>query len=250
MRKLISVALVVAVVLALTCAAAMAQRELTVEPVQPGNATGLNLGPSQGLVSCQVGNLNAAAFALFSFLTPPEDYKLLFLPSATCTACPAGFSVTKIHVYLQTKTACQVVLSVDVEDAVLQSPGCYAPGPVRCQTALYNVSLPSAGLWNVGITVAPAECTPCACLAAGRRYLLSVHFQSMTCTSANIALITDAGPAVLCTNWNNYGPGWYDLLGAFPGWPGQLKFFADADCCSPPTPVEDSAWGRVKSLFR
>jgi hypothetical protein len=72
----------------------------------------------------------------------------------------------------------------------------------------------------------------------------------MTCTSANIALITDAGPAVLCTNWNNYGSGWYDLLAAFPTWPGQLKFFADADCCSPPTPVDDSTWGRLKSLYR
>lgn len=112
-----------------------------------------------------------------------------------------------------------------------------------CSSVLYTVNLPSAGLWNVGIPIT------CPCLTMGKKYLLSAHFQSMTCTAANIGLITDAGPAALCVNWNDYGTGWYDLLAAFPTWPGQLKFFADAECCTPPVPAEGKTWGAIKEIY-
>ena len=83
-----------------------------------------------------------------------------------------------------------------------------------------------------------------------RTYLLSVHFEEfISATGAVPDLITDAGPATLCTNWNNYGTGWYDLLGAFPTWPGQLVFFADAECCTPPVPVDSKTWGAIKDLY-
>ena len=253
MRNLLSIILLVVLVPAFIVSAATAQRQPAVEPVGTIVPTPINLGTFEGQASCQVGNLNAGAWIIYSFLTPTEDYKLLFDPMLTCAACPIGLKVTKIYLYLYTKAKCTVVLSVDVERAILQSPDCYAPGPVLCQTGLYSSALPSAGGWILGIPVNVTDCTACpgfGCLPMGPKYFLSVHFQSMTCTNANIGFVTDAGPAALCTNWNNDGTGWYDLLGAFPDWPGQLKFFADADCCNPPTSVDGSTWGRIKVLYR
>ncbi len=243
MRQVLFVLLASMLVVGSTGAAAFAEKQLDVTPVGTLEATPMILGPSGYDVTCQVGNLNVPAWAIFSFIGPPEDYKLAFDPMATCAVCPIGFMPNKVHVYLQTKAACTVVLSVDVEEAVYPTPGCTAPGPVMCSTVLYQVALPQAGLWNVGIPIT------CPCLTMGKKYLLSVHFQSMTCTTANIGLITDAGPATLCTNWNDYGTGWYDLLVAFPTWPGQLKFFADAECCSPPVPVEGKTWGAIKEMY-
>jgi hypothetical protein len=227
-------------VVGLAGSAATAGKELVVRELETIEATPVDLGVFGALQNCQVGNLNPAAWAISNFLLPPEDYKLAFDPMATCTVCPMGFQVTTVRIYLQTAGACTIVMSVDVEEAVYPTPGCTAPGPVWCASPLYQVNIPQAGLWNIGIPIT------CDCLVMNLKYLLSVHFESATCTPA---LITDAGPAVLCTNWNNYGTGWYDLLGAFPTWPGQLKILADVDCCSPPVPAEGKNWGAIKELY-
>ena len=200
----------------------------------------MDFPPNSALQACQVGNLNSPAWAINNFVLPPEEYKVAFDPLATCTVCPYGFKVTKNHVLLQTTGACTIILSVDVEEVVYPTPGCTAPGAVVCSSPLYQVNLPAAGLWNIGIPIT------CECLTPMRKYMLSVHFEDATCTPA---LITDAGPAGLCLNWNNYGTGWYDLVGQFPTWPGQLIMFADAECCTPPVPVDDKTWGAVKELY-
>jgi hypothetical protein len=244
MRHALIIAVAAMLALVLTGSVATAEKQLTVKEPVTIEATPVDFETFGALQSCQVGNLNAAAWAISSFLSPPEDYKLAFDPLTTCTICPMGIAINKVHAYLQTKTACTLVMSVDVEEAVYPTPGCTAPGPVMCSTQLYTVNLTAAGLWNVGIPIT------CPCLTVNKKYLLSVHFQSMTCTIANIALITDAGPGMLCYNWNDYGTGWYDLLVAFPTWPGQLKFFADAECCSPPVPVEGKSWGAIKELYK
>ena len=240
MRHLLWCAVAAALVLGLAVTTATAGKELVVKELESTEVTPLEFGTFGAFQTCQVGNLNPAAFAINNFVFPPEDYKLTFDPMATCTICPMGLRVLKVHALLQTAGACTIVLSVDVEEAVYPTPGCPSPGPVWCASPLYQVNITSAGLWNVGIPIS------CECLAMNRKYLLSVHFESATCTPS---LITDAGPAMLCTNWNNYGTGWYDLLAAYPTWPGQLNFFADAECCSPPVPAEGKTWGAVKELY-
>jgi hypothetical protein len=240
MRQLLWCLVAAVLVLGSAASVATAGREPVVRELVTLEATPVELGTFGALADCQVGNVNPAAWAINDFLFPPEAYKLTFDPTATCTVCPMGFNVTTVRVFLQTAGACQVVLSADVEEAVYQTPNCPSPGPVVCASPLYAVNLPSAGLWNVGVPIT------CDCLPPGQKYLLSVHFESATCTPA---LITDAGPALACTNWNNYGTGWYDLLGAFPTWPGQLKIFADAECCSPPVPAEGKNWGAIKELY-
>lgn len=223
------------VVVALVATVATAERQVTVESVGEIVARPIDLGNSVAGATCQVGNLNPPAWAIVGFLTPPEDYKLVFFPRATCSACRSGFRVTDVHVILQTHDACTLRMSADVEKAVLQSPGCYMPGAMVCRTGLYDVTIPSAGLWNVGIPVYASDCPASpggGCLSMfGGGYCLSVHFESAGCTSGGIDLVTDDGPASLCLNWNNYGAGWYDLVGVFPSWPGQLKIYAGVACC-------------------
>ena len=240
MRQALWGLMVAALVLSMSGVAAAADREPVVQELEAVEITDVEFGPVSPLLSCQVGNLNPAAWAISNFVLPPEDYKLAFDPMATCTSCPFAFKITKNHILLQVAAACTIVMSVDVEEVVYAGADCTTPGPVVCASPLYTVSLPAAGLYNIGIPIT------CDCLTMARKYMLSVHFESATCTPA---LITDAGPAGLCLNWNNYGTGWYDLVGAFPTWPGQLTMFADAECCTPPVPVDERTWGAVKELY-
>ena len=240
MRQVLLVFVVATLVLGLTGAVALAEKQLDVQRVENVQATPISLGASGIETTCQVGNLNPAYWAISGFVFAPEDYKLAFDPMATCSVCPVGFKVNAVHAYLQVTAATQIVMSVDVEEAVYPTPGCTAPGPVMCASVLYTVNLPQAGMYNIGIPIT------CDCLTMTRKYLLSVHFQSHTRVPA---LITDAGPAGLCLNWNDYGTGWYDLLDAFPDWPGQLIFFADAECCTPAVPVDGRTWGSIKQLY-
>jgi len=240
MRHVLWMVMVGVLVAGLTVTAAFAGRTPEVAPVKQLEAIPVIMGPSGSVVACQVGNLNPAYYAISNFVSAPEDYKLAFDPMATCSVCPFGFKVNKVHAYLQVTAATTIVLSVDVEEVVYPTPGCTAPGQVVCASVLYQVNLPSAGMYNIGIPIT------CGCLTMARKYMLSVHFQSHTRVPA---LITDAGPGVLCFNWNNYGPGWYDLVVEYPDWPGQLKFFADAECCEPPVPVDGKSWGAIKELY-
>ncbi len=241
MRQVLLSVIVATLVLGLTGAVATAEKQLTTRELVTVEATPVDFGPFGGLQTCQVGNLNGAAWAISNFLMPPEDYKLTFDPMASCAICPMGFRVLKVRIFLQTAGACQIVMSVDVEEAVYPSANCPSPGPVWCASPLYQIDIPSGGLWNIGIPIS------CDCLAMNQKYLLSVHFESSSCAPD---LVTDAGPAQLCTNWNNYGTGWYDLFSAFPTWPGQLKILADADCCAPPVPVDGKSWGAIKELYQ
>jgi hypothetical protein len=220
-----------------------ASREVVVKPLESTEATPIIVGPGGQLQACQVGNLNPAAWAIGGFIAPPEDYKLAFDPRATCTVCPIGLNINTITIHLQTAGACDIVMSIDVEEVTYPNdPTCPEPGAQVCASGLFTVSLPSAGGWLIGLPI------DCACLTMDRMYMLSVHFESTTCNPVP-DLITSSG-ANLCTNWNNYGTGWYDLLVQYPTWPGDLKIWADADCCSPPVPVQESTWGAIKELYK
>ena len=244
MRRSVMCVFVIAVLVLLLAGPAAAQRQVTVEPVDPDGIRPLNIGPAGPAQACQVGNLNAPAWAIPGFILPPEEYKLVFDPSATCGNCPMGFDVSTVHVLLQTSSACDIVMAVDVEEVTYSADSlCLMPGPEWCNSGLFTVALPQAGVWNIGLPI------DCPCLFTQNMFLLSFQIQSVSCATVP-DLITDAGPPSLCTNWNNYGTGWIDLVATFTGWPGDLIFFADAECCSPPVPTEEKTWGQIKSLYR
>lgn len=245
MRRLLISALVVSVMAVFVFSPVVAEREVNPQALDRITPTPINLGPAGYTQACQVGNLNAPAWAISDFVLPPEEYKFAFDPKATCSVCQIGFLVNTVHFVIQSSEAMTIVAAVDVEEAVYPtSPDCPEPGQLLCSSGFYTVNLPGAGLWDIGLPIA------CECYTMERTYLLSVHFESVTSqTGAVPDLIMDAGPAALCTNWNNFGSGWYDLVAQYPTWPGNLIFFADAECCTPPVPVEDSTWGAIKNLY-
>ena len=75
-------------------------------------------------------------------------------------------------------------------------------------------------------------------------YLLGIMFPQPF--AAN--LITDDFP-IACNSWNDWGTGWYDLVGDFD-FPGGLIMWGDVACCTDPIEVQDKSWGNIKSLYR
>jgi hypothetical protein len=242
MRQLLVVGLVL--VLACTLAApALATRD--VNPVQIVNPEPTLYDPLAVVPGpCTVGNPNPAYWAIGDFLYPPEEYKLVFDPVDGCGACPFGYQITSVHVLLQSSSACTIIMSVDLEDAIFpDGPACPKPGPEDCLGGPYQVNLPGAGLWNINLPIT------CGCAFLDYTYLLSVHFQSLSCTDGTVPdLVTDNFPTV-CTSWNNYGTGWTDIVRSF-GFPGNLMMWADAQCCEPPVGTGTKSWGAIKGLFR
>ncbi|UCG51566.1 MAG: hypothetical protein JSW58_15490, partial [Candidatus Latescibacterota bacterium] len=206
MRHLLVSVLILA--LAVPATTVFASKELSTEALQTVTPTPVILGTSGMQQNCQVGNLNPPAWAINNFLLPPEEYKLAFDAMTTCAICydapfTNGFMVHTVHVLLQTAEACSVLMAVDVEEAVYPtSPDCPEPGPVWCSSGLFLVVIPGAGLWDIGLPIS------CPCLATNGRfeYLLSFYLEAFSCATGTIPdLITDAGPPLLCHNWNNFG---------------------------------------------
>jgi len=196
------------------------------------------------LWECQVGNLNLPPWAIPGFLLPPEEYKLVFDPEGTCTACPDGILIDKIHVMLQMAEACTLFMGIDLETVAYPTdPDCPEPGAQLCGSPVYEVWIPGAGLWDIGIPI------NCPCVAVDDLYLLGLKIERVgSVTPGDVPdLVVDDYPAV-CTSWNNYGSGWQDLVATY-GFPGQLRFWADATCCGE-TKAEESSWGRIKKQYR
>lgn len=243
MRRIKLVIVLAAVLSIIPITAVWAQRQVTPVPVGDSYVEPIILGPVDPVVTCQIGNLNAPAWLLGNFLLPPEQYKLVIRPWLTCPQCPIGIAVTRIHVILHTQEACDVTIGLDVDQAAKIEPGCYGPGLEWCNTGLLTASMPDSGLWDVSLY------TSCPCLKWGKVYTLSLTIDDFNCTTGTVPdLVTDGTPT-LCTNWNNYGTGWFDLLQEWPSWPGNLIIFAEANCCTDPVPMEQGTWGAIKSLY-
>jgi hypothetical protein len=232
------------VLLSVPVTSAVADRQVTVRPFDYNEIVPVIVGPVDPSSTCQVGNLNSPAWIVRDFVLPQEEYKLVFQSLGTCTNCIFGFEIDRIHVLLETSQSCTITMSLDVEETATLAPGCEGPGDEWCNSGLWNVMLPDSGAWDVSFPL------NCPCLSQ-QSYLLSLRIEDFDCDNGTRpSLVTDAWPN-LCTNWNDIGTGWYDLLAEWPSaWPGDLLFWADAACCNPPVPVEETTWGAIKSLYR
>jgi hypothetical protein len=150
-----------------------------------------------------------------------------------------------VYVVLQFAEACDITMAVDIEEVsyVPEAPECPKPGEGWCYSGEFPVQITGSGIWAIGLPM------DCPCLTDERLYSIGVVFSDVSCFTGTIPdLLADDSPTV-CTNWNDYGAGWEDLVLGYPGWPGNLLFYADADCCSTPMPVEARTWGHIKSLY-
>ncbi|MBI4720662.1 MAG: hypothetical protein HY770_05490 [Chitinivibrionia bacterium] len=242
MKHLLTSVILIACMFAFAVSPIRAERLPVVTPVV-GTPSLITYGWRTPPTECQFGNLNPATFAVGAFMLPPEEYQLVFLPLSTCSSCEVGFGVTTIHVVLQSGAACTITMSVGIGEASYPNdPGCPEPGIEWCTSTPTLVTLPAAGLHDISIPLY------CPCLAIDREYLIKLSIESASCGGDVPDLVMDASPH-LCTNWNNYGSGPYDLVDQYPTWPGDLLFYAEGICCSPSVPTEHETWGAIKSLY-
>lgn len=200
------------------------------------------------VTECYLGNTNDPAWFIRGWLTGNEAYKFLFHPRLTNSCgCPYGFRITKVHFYLYFEAAdiaCTVPLWADLENA-LWDPAlqCWVPGPEDCVSPVYNVRVPSEGLYDIGLPI------PCDCAFMDYWYLISVHIGPLDMCSSLPKIVVDAGPVLPCYNWNDWGEGWVDLS-TISGWVWNVAMYAEAECCENPVPEEGTSWGQVKQLYR
>jgi hypothetical protein len=193
---------------------------------------------------CQVGNLNPAAYVVSEWLAPPDKYALIFDPAATCQDCDVGVRITTVHAMLQTSAACELVVKVSLM-SVDSPPGANCPAPLDllCGHYEWGVSVPAKGIWDIAL--------PLDCMCADPNYplALKVTFSSASCDDDTLpGLMIDAFPSA-CSSYNLIGGVWTDLVTAF-GFPGNLLFWADAECCWSPVAAERNSWGEIKSIYR
>jgi len=193
---------------------------------------------------CQVGNLNPPAFAVSGWLAPPDWYALIFDPAATCLDCDVGIRITTVHAMLQTSAACDLVVKVSLM-GVDSPPGANCPAPLQvlCGHFEWDVSLPSDGLWDIALPL------DCMCADPDYLYALKVKITSASCEDGAMPnLVTDEFPSA-CTSYNMIDGVWTDLVTTY-GFPGNLSFWADAECCWSPVSTEQNSWGEIKSIYR
>jgi len=222
-----------------------AQRAPTVVPYPGGDPVNLPMGQPTP-TNCLVGNTNPPAFMIANFLMPPEEYKLAFNVAAPCSGC-VGFSLNRIHILLNTTSACDIAMAVRLERATFpHSPSCPETGPLYGTTPVWHVPIAGPGTYDVSLPIM----FPCFFVNTTVHYMLRIYFQDIDCVGGGVPrLLTDNAPTH-CTNWNDFGTGWYDLFQEYPTWPGNLLIYADAECCSDPVPAEGATWGAIKSLYR
>ncbi len=238
--------------LALLAAPAAAQKEVVVRQVDdPGSVVSLQAGAFRVTDGYQVGNLNPPFWLVNDFIYGLEGYKFLFYPREQNLPCPGGFLLNTVHFLINfgeedipVGAGISFDVHVDLEDALWDpASGCWSPGPEDCVSGTYEVAIPAPGLYDVAIPI------DCQCAYLDYWYMLSVHFDSLFPETMRPDLVTDDFPS-LCTSWNDYGAGWYDLRAAYPDFPGNIVIWGDVTCCDDPVAGDEATWGSMKSLFR
>lgn len=245
MHRYLVCAVLLSVSLFTTANDSVAGKELTVRRVETVNITPLGPAGASLQADCLLGNTNAPAWAIPDFIMPPERYKFMFDPKATCEACPMGIAVNAVYILMQFAEACDMTVYVDIEEAsyLPGEPECPRPGEEWCTSGPFIVEIPEAGMYDIGFPI------DCPCLTDERIYAIGLTIEDASCLTGTVPeLVTDNTP-LPCTSWNNYDEVWDDLVLTYAGWPGNLEFGAEADCCSTPLPVEASTWGHIKSLY-
>lgn len=242
--------LALALVLAVQVSPVFADKKVTVKPLDHSAWDRIAFG-SRTVPACIVGNTNAPYWIIEDFLIPPEQYKLAFHPShegcnQSCSP-PTwwGFKVITIHIILQVAESCTVTVAADIEEAIYSGGlDCPEPSVPACGTNTQQILLGSPGVWDISLPV------NCDCLGLNKKYFIGLYIESYSNAGGTVPnLVVDVGPATTCANYNNYGTGWSDLKTLYPNWPGNLVFFADAECCELPVPTEQKSWGSIKKLY-
>jgi hypothetical protein len=172
---------------------------------------------------CTVRHDDGVYWSIQHWITGDELYKSYQDPNQACTG-PYPFTVEDVYFVLYFGTACTMYVSVDVESCDLTDPGCPMPGNLLSISQLYEVTIPTGGLYQIVVPLdSPA--------VVNEPYFAGFYFAGVIDTLADARLITDSIP-VACVAYNIWDTliGWVDLdstgFPTFPQFPGRLLLFS------------------------
>jgi hypothetical protein len=249
MMKKAMVGLVCMLVVLAAGAAAQQREVIDVEAIPAGDVPELiAVEGFPGFVSydtCNVGNLGTPVYAITDWLYGYEGYKI-YVDPWTCP-CPAPehvmpLAVTMyIYAYDTIGTCGSFQMQADVQTAA-GTPTCPVPGDEICWSAVYNVAIPSAGLWYITLPIED-------CFCQYEPFFISWWFlDDGGCLPGPLTVVTDASP-MDCDSYVNYRGFWEDLVADY-GFPGVISMYATVECREDPSADERGTWGRIKSIYR
>ena len=166
--------------------------------------------------ACTTGSVSELFWYIEQWVTGNELYKAYIDPSLGCPN-PYPFTINEINMPMHFRKAVSFIVSVDVEDVDASNPNCRVPGVMRALSSDYQLSIPSAGGYNIWI---PLD-TP---LVVNGPFYAGFFIGTALDTSVNAALYTDT-TKILCRSWNIWDTavGFVDLANNdFYDFPGRL----------------------------
>ena len=196
--------------------------------------------------TCDVGNLNPPVYAITDWLYGNEGYKV-YVDPWSCP-CPAPERVKPlwvtmyVYAYDTIPTCGAFQMQADVQLAG-GTPSC--PVPVDntvCTSAVYNVTIPGAGLWFIEL---PVEDCP---LMDGPFFISWWFLNDGGCLPGPLTVVTDNVP-INCDSYIDYRGYWEDLVVDY-GFPGVILMWATVECSEESVATEQGTWGAIKSMYR
>lgn len=172
-------------------------------------------GPRPNGDICQLHLLGEPAYVIGGWLQGDEVYKIYCDPQA----CPPhhsdynGLIPTYFIFYLywypldsgDAVPPCHLDFALDMEHPTWPEPDCPYPGEMIWSSGLYGLDLPEPGLYEIAV---PLDGTPCI---AGP-FFFSIYFAPFApCPDYVDIVLFDTEPCVPCSDYNDWGEGWYDF---------------------------------------
>ena len=166
--------------------------------------------------ACTTGSVSQIFWYIEQWVTGNELYKAYIDPSFGCPN-PYPFTIREINMPMHFRKAVALIVSVDVEDVDASNPNCKVPGVMRALSSDYQLTIPSAGGYNIWI---PLD-TP---LVVNGPFYAGFFIGTSLDTLVNAAIYTDT-TRILCRSWNIWDTtvGFVDLANNdFYDFPGRL----------------------------
>ncbi|MEW5702805.1 MAG: HYR domain-containing protein [Candidatus Zixiibacteriota bacterium] len=174
----------------------------------PGSATDYCAGEWQGPTTFYVSGWLTGQETYAVFQDPDTTYAHSFGICGPVTRYPFDVAAVTWEVFVDiapdSMTVVPVIYEADMADIL-----CPRPGNVLCAGATQTVQFPSPGVYVLTLPLPGACCVDSP-------YFAGVLLPYLT---SGVDVITDGGadygpiPAISCRTFNNWGDGWYDLVG-------------------------------------
>jgi hypothetical protein len=193
---------------------------------------------------CTLGNRDFAGFQGYygAWWWGFESYAYRIDGVLETCECAQEFALRSVHMLLALDTDTDLLVQAALHEAVDQGGGCYAPGAEIYAGPVITIGdIPELAYYDISLPLSDgAACAP----PSGTYFIV---FRFLNDGAAEVGIPVDSSPQA-CTNYNDWGLGWTDLVSA--GFVGDIYMWADIDCCWNSVDTEDQTWGSIKQLFR